>query len=146
MVMKKNQLLFAVIVAISVAGLIYCTEASAVEHSVGAHKLVVEGKDNNFFISRSQGISMSVSPTRPWWCLWLCTTSTTNAEVLNGRAALSGLQFDNSANSCSNCGGLDVVGPTYWGMNVPRPYSRAEYSASIRIDGTTFEVSGVILY
>ena len=139
-----NRLVFAAVVGYLLV--LFGSVALAAEHAVGAHRLVVEPKDNNFFISRTQGISMSVSPTRPWWCLWLCTIGTTNAEVLNGRASLSGLQANLADNTCFNCGKLDVMGPTHWGVNVPQPYSRADYSATIRIDGASFDISGVILY
>lgn len=120
--------------------------AFAVQHNIGSHTLIIEGKDSNFFFWRSQGISLSISPTRPWWCLWLCTTGTKNAEILRGAAELSGLQSNTAQNTCSNCGELDVMGPVFGGVNVPRPYSRADYSVSIRIDGTNHEVSGAILY
>ena len=115
------------------------------EHSVGGETIVVSPRSRNFFFYRSQGVSIEVSPERHWWCLWLCS-STTSIDLIQCAINLSGLAPDADANGqCSDCGSLNVMGPAFWGFNIPQPFQRVTYSGIVQINGERFPISGSIV-
>jgi hypothetical protein len=115
-------------------------------HNVGGEEIVVAPRSQNFFLYRRQGISINVSPKRRIWCLWLCS-STTNIDRIECSILLSGLaQEAEAAKQCTNCGSLNIMGPAFWGVNIPQAYQRVEYRGRVQIKGEEFSITGSIVY
>jgi hypothetical protein len=115
-------------------------------HDVGGEKVVVSTRSQNFFIYRRQGISIEVSPKKNWWCLWLCS-STKKIDRIEASIQLTGIAAPAEASGqCSNCGSLNVMGPAFWGFNVPNAYQQVSYRGSVRIKGQSFPISGSMVY
>jgi hypothetical protein len=115
-------------------------------HPAGGENIEVSKKDTWFFFYRRQGVSIAVSPRRNWWCLWLCSSST-SIDSIEASISLRGLDETARAQArCSRCGSLDVMGPWFTGINVPKAFSRASYSGTVGIAGTSFEFAGEVLF
>ena len=115
-------------------------------HQLGGRDIEVSPRSVNLFFYRSQGVSIKVSPQRKWYCLWLCS-STTTVDAISGTVNLSGLAAPASGSaSCRRCGDLNVMGPNFWGVNVPQPYQRAQYEGVVRIGGTDHGFTGTVLF
>ncbi len=100
-------------------------------HQVGGSTILVEASDQNFFFARRQGVTITIDPTRRWWCLFLCKTAGREVRELNCSIQLSGLvQTTNAQDSCTRCGSLRVMGPFFFGFNVPRAFTRVAYEGS----------------
>lgn len=120
--------------------------AGAGVHQAGDRRVEVTKRDQNLFFTRRQGVSIKVDPKRKWWCVWLCTT-TTKVDGISGSIGLTGPGGEASAEgSCDDCGSKDVMGPRFWGFNVPRAYDRVSYRVLIRDDGQSFSFSGTELW
>lgn len=115
-------------------------------HQLGGEDVVVVAASKYYWFYRRQGIAIEISPSRNWWCLWLCS-DTKKIDLINCSIILSGITADAEASgSCSNCGGLKVWGPSYWGASVPAAYLQARYNGSVRIKGQTYAFNGAIIY
>jgi hypothetical protein len=115
-------------------------------HNAGSEEIVVSPRSQNFFLYRRQGISIQVSPKRRPWCLWLCS-STKNIDRIEGSVLLSGLaQETEAANQCTNCGSMNIMGPSFWGINIPQAYQKVDYRGSVQIKGQEFSFTGAIVY
>ncbi len=108
-------------------------------HQEFGHNIVVNPKSQNFFFARRQGVSIDIDPQSHWWCLWLCS-STTSIDALSCTTALSGLAPAQTASgSCTSCGSLSVMASWFFGFNVPQAFSRADSKVSGTINGQKFE-------
>jgi hypothetical protein len=115
-------------------------------HPLGGESVEVSKKDTWFFFYRRQGVSIAVSPRRNWWCLWLCA-STTAVDSIDASTTLRGLdETARAQNRCSRCGSLDVMGPSFTGLNVPKAFSRASYRGTVTIGSAPFDFSGEVLF
>lgn len=115
-------------------------------HELGGEKIEVTPRSRYYWFYRRQGVSIEVSPSRHWWCAWLCTT-TTEIDEIRCSIVLSGNVADHEASgSCSDCGRLNVMGPPFWGAGVPQPYQQARYAGTVRIEGRAHEIAGSVLY
>jgi hypothetical protein len=117
-------------------------------HALGGEQVAVAAKTSSYFWTRSDGVSIEVSPVRPWWCLWLCTSKTkvdsiTCAITLTNRADPSVAPVT-AQNTCTNCDSLDVMGPTRWGFPKPpdKIFNFITYQGSVTIRGIRFGFSG----
>jgi hypothetical protein len=116
------------------------------EHSAGSETVSVSPRTRNFFFYRSMGISIEISPERHWWCLWLCS-STTSIDQIRCTISLSGNAGEAEANGqCTNCGSLNIMGPSFWGFNVPKPYEQVRYQGVVVIDKQSYSFEGNIVY
>ena len=122
-----------------------CSLLRPFSQTAGTLAIVVVPKDSNWFFYRRQGITVEVAPDSHWWCLWLCTTTTT-VDRITATAYMSGASTAVAQGSCTSCGSLDVMGPAYWGFNVPRAYDRVSWSGTITVHGMTYGFSGAALY
>ena len=111
----------------------------------GGLTVVVVPRSVFLFVFRQQGVSIQVNPETHWWCLWLCA-STTNVQQISASIALSGANVAHATDQCTNCGSLNVMGPTYWGINVPKAFERVGWSGTIRANGVTYQFSGAGLF
>lgn len=110
--------------------------------ALGGQQVVVDPKNQYFFFFRRQGISIQISPKTHWWCAWLCS-STTNVDAIECSANLTGITGGFQASGeCSDCGSLDVMGPSFWGFGVPAAYGEVSYKGTVRIDGRGYEFGG----
>jgi hypothetical protein len=114
--------------------------------AVGGQQVVVEPKNQYYFVFHRQGISIEITPVTHWWCAWLCS-STTSVDQIECSITLSGVTADIQAGgTCSDCGSMDVVGPSYWGYRVPAAYTQVGYSGRVRINGQGYEISGSFIF
>ena len=114
--------------------------------NAGSETVSVTPRTRNLFFYRSMGISVEISPETHWWCLWLCS-STTSIDRIRCHIELSGLAGEASANvECANCGSLNVMGPSFWGFNVPKPYEQVHFRGEAVVEGKTFPFEGDIVY
>ena len=115
-------------------------------HEVGGQSVEVTAKSTYYWFYRRQGISVKVSPRRHWWCLWLCS-STTEIDAIRCTAVLSGVVADYEATgSCTECGSLSIMGPSFWGGSVSQAYQQARYEGNVTIDGQSHSISGSITF
>jgi hypothetical protein len=115
-------------------------------HQLGGEDVSVNTASRYLWLQRKQGVSVVVSPSRHWWCLWLCSGSK-EVEEITCDIVLSGTTQDAQARgSCRNCGRLTVWGPTFWGLGVPAAYQQVRYSGSVKINGQVHTFSGSLLY
>jgi hypothetical protein len=96
---------------------------------------------------KRQGVSVQVDPETHWWCAWLCST-TDDVDMIECPILLkSALVPDVEANgSCTDCGDLTVDGPASYGFSGPWPYDSVEFKGTVRIDGSGYGFSGVLVY
>ena len=123
--------------------------------NLGGQRIEVFHTTRGFIWSRSDGITVQVSPERHWWCLWLCQ-STTSIERIQASVMLSSLpdpntgavQTANGSASCVNCGSLDVMGPSTFRFPSPPPqvFHSATFSGSVTIHGSAFPFSGTLTF
>jgi hypothetical protein len=114
--------------------------------NVGSQSVVVSTRSQNYWFFRKQGIKIEVSPDRHWWCLWLCS-STTSIDAIQCYIHLTGVAPDADAtNKCSSCGSLDVMGPAFWGLSVPQPFQSVAFEGTVQISGTRYPISGTLVY
>ena|SRR5687767_5868091 len=115
-------------------------------------RIIVLSVDRYLLVYRAQGVSVSVTKTgtdRPWWLFGGTRTADFPAKVDNIRCTivLSGLAgTDTSNSSCNSCDSLEVLGPNYWGIFVPRAYRRLSYGGDIFIDRSSFHFSGEFIF
>src|SRR5437773_4678107 len=104
--------------------------------------IVITPVDRNYFFYRRQGVVLEVSPKQsPWWCFW-CSPTTASMDRLQCAIALVGLAGDASAQgSCTNCGRLEVMGPTFWGVHVPQPFQNVTYSVDAQKGGQSCQLT-----
>jgi hypothetical protein len=111
----------------------------------GGLTVVVVPRSVFAFFFRQQGVSIQVNPETHWWCLWLCA-STTSVQKISASITLSGANVAHATGQCTNCGSLNVMGPTYWGINVPKAFERVAWSGTIRANSVTYPLSGAALF
>lgn len=114
-------------------------------HNVGGEEVVVSPKSRNYYVYRRQGVAVEVSPDRHWWCAWLCS-STKKIDFIECSITLTGLSEATATDSCEDCGKLSVMGPTFWGVNIPQPFDLVAYRGTVRIEGEVFPISGSMQY
>lgn len=112
---------------------------------VGGLNVVVIPNSSWWFFWASWGVSIKVNPESHWWCLWLCS-STTNVERITASIALTGANFAHGYGQCTNCGSMNVMGPTYWGYAVPNPFERVAWYGTIQVHGATYPFQGAALF
>lgn len=117
-------------------------------HSIGGATIDVSDGSSYYWFYRRQGISIEIEPERKWYCLWLCTAASDDADEIECSVTLRGgaVRDHHTSESCSNCDGLDVMGPAYWGASVPQAYGAADYNLSVEIDGEYGQFSGTVLF
>lgn len=102
------------------------------QYDAGGRKVTIQPVDRWFFFYRVQGVSINIS---------------TKISLINCAIGLIGLAGpDRATASCRNCDSLETLGPGYWGINVPRAYSKVEFSCSVEVDGKGYTFNGEILY
>jgi hypothetical protein len=70
-----------------------------------------------------------------------------NIDRIECSILLSGLaQEAEAANQCTNCGSMNIMGPAFWGVNIPQAYQRVEYRGRVQIKGEEFSITGSIVY
>ena len=115
-------------------------------HQVGGESVEVTTASRYYWFYRKQGVDITVSPSRNWWCLWLCSGSK-KVDEIRCSISLSGVVPTHEAsNSCSNCGNLKIWGPSFWGGGVPQAYQQAKYSGTVKISGQAHAISGSLIY
>lgn len=115
-------------------------------HELGGEEIEVTPRSRYYWFYRRQGVAIEVSPSRHWWCAWLCST-TTEIDEIRCTIVLSGDVADHEASgSCRDCGRLNVMGPAFWGAGVPQHYRQARYAGTVRIEGSAYEIAGSVLY
>ena len=97
--------------------------------------------------NKQQGVEVKVDPERHWWCLWICQ-STTDVDKIECAAELSSAiaQPAQISSSCTSCGDLVIRSASSWGYSAPWLYQRADFSASVTIEGQGYSVKGELLY
>lgn len=116
------------------------------EHSAGTETVSVAPRARNFWIYRRQGIRIEISPDRKFWCLWLCS-STTSIDRIRCSITLSGdVPEADASGQCTDCGSLNVMEPAYWGANFPPPFAQVTYRGTVVVDRQTYPISGTIVY
>jgi hypothetical protein len=114
------------------------------QFELGGETIVVSAKSRYYWFYRRQGLSIQVSPKSHWWCLWLCT-DTTEIDAIRCSVVLTSEVVSNyeASGSCTDCGGLTIWGPKYWGASVPQAYSAARYDGVAVIDDVPYPFNGV---
>jgi hypothetical protein len=111
----------------------------------GGLTVVVLPRNVFAFFFRQQGVSIQVNPESHWWCLWLCST-TTSVEKISAAILLTGANVAHASGQCINCGSLNVMGPNYWGFNVPNAFQRVGWTGAIQAHGVSYPFQGAGLF
>ncbi len=115
-------------------------------HQLGGESVQVTAASRYFWFHRRQGVAIEISPSRNWWCLWLCS-NTKEIDRIECSIVLSGVTANAEASrSCNNCGSLTVWGPSFWGFSVPAAYQQAKYHGTVRINRQNHGFEGVVIY
>jgi hypothetical protein len=102
------------------------------QFSCNGQSVVISLVDRNYFFYRQQGVTVTVPNEKSWWCFWC--SNTRKVESINCLIELTGSGLEAKVKeSCANCGSLEVLGPIFWGFNVPQPYKRVAYDVTVII-------------
>jgi hypothetical protein len=115
-------------------------------HNLGGIDIGVRTKDNNYFFYRRQGVSIRTPAQKLQWC-WFCPQVPIPIDSIDCSIELTGVATDASASgSCQKCGSLNVMGPKFWGFNVPQAYQNVAYNGRVKINGQLYAFSGVLVF
>jgi hypothetical protein len=105
------------------------------------------GKASYFYgaVSRA-GVSITVDPKWPWWCLGRCVKPGKSAERLWMSVVFTGLGVSPTQNDdeCFICGKKTVYGQQQVGLFPSNPYNRGDYTAIVTLGGREYRFSGQV--
>ena len=110
------------------------------------HTVVVNPASQNFFFARRQGVSIQIDPQSHWWCAFLCSSTTTVDEIACTTELSGAVQAVSASGDCHSCGSLSVMGPWFFGVNVPQAFSRADSKITVTISGQKFDIADTVLF
>lgn len=102
------------------------------QYDAGGRKVTIQPVDRSFFFYRVQGVSVNISAKVS---LITCTINL---------IGLAGSQWATASNR--NHSSLEILGPGYWGINVPRAYYEVGFECRIDADGKSYTFRGEMLY